>query len=111
MSLEHSPARQKPDGATQSDEPEKAPPDPQDYWNSLINETEAGDFLGLSDRAMQKMRQRGGGSRFIRISARCIRYRRIDLKTWADARLRSSTSDPGQARPPPDADPAPLPSK
>ncbi len=66
------------------------------YWHSLVDESESADFLDLTPRSMQAMRQRGGGPRFIRISARCIRYRRIDLKAWADARMRSSTSDPGQ---------------
>ena len=78
---------------------EEVPPSGQDpgYWYSLINEDESADFLDLTSRTMQAMRQHGNGPRFIRISARCIRYRRIDLKTWADARMRSSTSDPGQA--------------
>ncbi len=67
------------------------------FWEALINEKEAGAFLGLSDRAMQKMRQTGGGPRYVHISSRCLRYRRIDLRTWADARMRSSTSDPGEA--------------
>ncbi len=67
------------------------------YWHELIPETKAAEFLNLTPRSMQAMRQRGGGSRFIRISARCIRYRRIDLKAWADARMRKSTSDTGQA--------------
>ena len=65
------------------------------FWHELIDEKAAGDFLGITDRTMQTMRQRGGGPRYVSISARCLRYRRIDLKTWADSRLRSSTSDPG----------------
>ena len=74
------------------------PSDPgHDYWNALVDENVAAEFLKVTPRSMQAMRQRGGGSRFIRISARCIRYRRIDLKAWADACLRSSTSDPGEA--------------
>ena len=72
-------------------------PNDPGYWHSLIDEKEAGEFLGLSDRAMQKYRQTGGGSPFIRISSRCIRYRRADLRAWADARMRSSTSDPDVA--------------
>ena len=66
------------------------------YWHSLIPETEAAEFLDMTSRSMQAMRQRGGGPRFIRISSRCIRYRRTDLRAWADARMRSSTSDPDQ---------------
>ena len=68
-----------------------------DYWHALINEKEGGAFLDLTDRAMQGYRQRGDGPRFIRLSSRCIRYRRIDLKAWAETRIRTSTSDPGQA--------------
>ncbi len=68
-----------------------------DFWFQLIDETAAAEFLDLTPRSMQAMRQRGGGPRFIRISARCIRYRRIDLKAWADALMRSSTSDQGEA--------------
>ena len=65
------------------------------YWYELINEREAGRFVGLTDRTMQAHRQRGGGSRYIALSKRCVRYRRIDLKEWADTRVRRSTSDPG----------------
>ena len=71
--------------------------DNHDYWYALINEKEAGAFLGLTVRALQAMRQRGDGCRFIRLSSRCIRYRRADLKAWAEARLRTSTADDGQA--------------
>ena len=93
MSLEHSPARNADaaihGGGVGVPEADVA------YWNTLIDERAAGDFLGLTDRTMQKFRQQGGGCRYIVISSRCIRYRRCDLKVWADARLRSSTSDHG----------------
>ena len=82
------------------------PPDPKaatvisgrdnDYWQSLVNERDAGAFLGLTDRTMQALRQRGGGPKYILLSSRCIRYRRIDLRIWANARMRASTSDPGE---------------
>ncbi len=77
--------------------PPKEPISPEDFWNSLINEKAAANYLDLTDRSMQAFRQRGGGPRYIMISSRCIRYRRVDLKTWADARMRSSTSDSGEA--------------
>ena len=68
-----------------------------DFWFQLINETVAAEFLNLTPRSMQAMRQRGGGPNFCRLSARCIKYRRVDLKNYADDRLRSSTSDPDEA--------------
>ena len=66
-----------------------------DYWLSLIDEKVAADFLDVTTRTMQSLRQRGGGPRFMRLSARCIRYTRPDLKAWADERLRTSTADLG----------------
>ncbi len=99
MSLQHSPARAT-DTAIQSGGSSPAPTGPegeQDYWHSLIDEKAAADFLGMTDRFMQHRRQQGGGCRYIVISSRCIRYRRIDLRAWSEARLRSSTSDHGQA--------------
>ncbi len=94
MSLEHSPVRDN-QGARATSGAD--PPSDPDYWNALINEQLAAEFLGLTTRSMQSMRQRGGGPQFFRFSSRCIRYTRALLKAYADARMRASTSDPGQA--------------
>lgn len=61
--------------------------------DALLDEVQAGAFLGLTPRALQAMRQRGGGPLFVRISSRCIRYRRRDLIAWTESRLARSTSD------------------
>lgn len=73
----------------------EAPPAGADYWHALVDEKAAAAFLGLSPRTIQDYRQRGSGPRYIAISPRCLRYRRIDLRQWAESRLRASTSDPG----------------
>lgn len=65
------------------------------YWLSLIDEKEAADFLHVTTRTVQNLRQRGGGPRFMRLSARCIRYTRAHLRSWAEEHVRASTSDPG----------------
>ena len=67
------------------------------FWYSLIDEEAAAGFLDLSVRTMQGYRYKGGGARYVCISSRCVKYRRIDLREWAEARMRTSTSDPGQA--------------
>ena len=67
-------------------------------WFALINETEAARFLGVSVRSMQGFRYRGGGPRFVRISSRCIKYRRIDLRAWSEHLLRTGTSDHSMAQ-------------
>ncbi len=96
MSLEHHRARSVPAAVTGTDGSPRGPPDASDYWHALIDEKGAANFLKLTDRTMQAYRQKGGGPRYIRLSSRCLRYRRIDLRDWADARVRTSTSDPGR---------------
>jgi hypothetical protein len=66
-----------------------------DYWDALIDEDVAANFVGVTPRTLQKRRQAGTGPPFIKISERCIRYTRRRLKQWADGYLRRSTSDPG----------------
>lgn len=61
--------------------------------NRLINEKEAALFLGYTVRALQNWRIRGGGPKFVKVSARSIRYRFRDLLTWSESLLVSSTSE------------------
>jgi predicted DNA-binding transcriptional regulator AlpA len=68
------------------------------YLDRLVNEREAADFLGYTTRALQNWRVRGGGPKFVKISARSVRYRRRDLMEWIEGRLRANTSDVGAAR-------------
>jgi hypothetical protein len=95
MSLEHSPARSDPKAVMGMDGSPRGPPDASDYWQSLIDEKLAAEFLKLSQRTLQGYRYRGGGPKYIALSSRCVRYRRIDLLRWAEAHMRTSTSDPG----------------
>ncbi len=64
-----------------------------DYLDRLINENEAAGFIGYTIRALQGWRVKGGGPKFIKVSARSIRYRRRDLIGWAEAHLKASTSE------------------
>jgi predicted DNA-binding transcriptional regulator AlpA len=63
----------------------------------LLAEKEAAKILGFSERTLQKWRNLGGGPLFVRVSARAVRYRQVDLDNWIEARLRTPTSDPGNA--------------
>jgi len=63
-----------------------------DYWNGFITETDAADFLCQSVRTLQKWRVTGFGPQFYK-PGRSVRYRRSDLKTWADARVKRHTSE------------------
>jgi predicted DNA-binding transcriptional regulator AlpA len=64
-----------------------------DYLDRLINEKKAAELLGYTVRALQGWRVRGGGPAYVKVSSRSIRYRRRDLVAWAEARLKSSTSE------------------
>lgn len=68
---------------------------PADPFSPLLTETEAAKYLNLTNRALQSWRYQGRGPRFVKISARAIRYRLEDLEAWVTERLRCSTSDPG----------------
>lgn len=100
MPPEHSPALgTAPDSGTAM--PELPPAEtggaylPDEFWFALIDEKEAGRFLDLGVRTMQKYRQNGNGPKFVRLSGRCVKYRRFDCNVWNESRLRASTSDPG----------------
>ena len=96
MSLEHDAIQNTPpvSNGTGRGKP-RAPISEHDYWNALIDEKAAADFLGLSERTMQSYRQRGCGPPYLALSSRCLRYTRIKCKGWAEDKIRTSTSDPG----------------
>ncbi len=73
-------------------DPAHSPEGRQD-WYPLVDEKGAAEFLGLSTRTMQGLRQKGSGPRYVALSQRCVRYRRSDLVQWCDQHLRNSTSD------------------
>lgn len=52
-----------------------------------LDEKGAGEFLDLSPRTLQRWRSMKPpqGPRFLRYSARCVRYRIDDLVAWRDA--------------------------
>lgn len=69
-----------------------------DRLDELVNEERAAKFLGVTKRALRNWRVRGGGPKYVRVSSRCIRYRRRDLLNWVEARVRENTSDMGVAQ-------------
>jgi hypothetical protein len=73
MSLEHAPDR---DGFA----PQKA----------------VADFIGLSERTMERLRLDGRGPAFYKFGRR-VMYRWRDVLAWADGQRRTSTSDKGEA--------------
>lgn len=67
-----------------------------DLPQRFLRTPEAGRFLGLSGRTLEKHRVYGTGPRYRKIGGRVV-YALDDLRAWADRGLRTSTSDPGVA--------------
>ena len=65
--------------------------------SDMLNQREAAKLIGVSPFTMNGWRHRRTGPPFIRISSRCVKYRRADVLAWLEAR-RVETSDRIQAR-------------
>ena len=65
----------------------------------LLTTEEAGRYLRLSPRTLERYRVTGEGPRYLKIGRRVL-YRKSDLDEWLKNKSRRSTSDPG-----PDPDP------
>ena len=61
----------------------------------LLTPSDAARVLGVGQRCIENWRHRGGGPRYVRISARCIRYREADLLAWIAERVRRHSADEG----------------
>ena len=67
------------------------------YGEIYLNERQAAEKLGVTASAMQAWRLKGTGPRFVKISARCVRYKESEIDSWAQSLERESTSDTGPA--------------
>ncbi len=55
-------------------------------FQTLLNQEQASEFLGLSPRTLELWRRRGIGPSIIRLSRRSIRYDHADLLNWVASR-------------------------
>ena len=65
--------------------------------DALLRPSQVAQLLGLRPSALDAWRHRGRGPRFVRVSARCVRYRRRDLVSWTEAHLTTTTDRTGDA--------------
>lgn len=57
---------------------------------ALMAAADVARMLGLGGRVLEAWRQRGQGPPFVRLSARCVRYRKADVEAWLAARRITS---------------------
>ncbi len=62
----------------------------------FINTIQAGDYIRLSPRTLEKYRVQGGGPVFFKLGRRVL-YKVEDLDRWAEERRQNSTSDRTQS--------------
>lgn len=60
--------------------------------DALLNEKQAAELRGVTPRALQAWRHRGGGPKFCRLGRR-VQYRTNDLKAWIAKNTHESTSE------------------
>lgn len=58
----------------------------------LLTTEEAANFLGVSMAFLERDRWAGARVPFIKVGSRAVRYRREDLETYIQSRVRKSTS-------------------
>jgi hypothetical protein len=56
-----------------------------------INTADAAQFLSITPRKLEQMRQHGNGPAFVRVTPKCVRYRIKDLVDFQEKNLKRST--------------------
>lgn len=59
----------------------------------LLSTEQAAAWLGVSPRFLTDRRYKGGGPRFIRLSAKVVKYDPSDLRAWLNGRAFGSTAE------------------
>lgn len=59
--------------------------------DQLLMAPDAARYVSLSPSTLAKMRMRGDGPKFIRLSANRVGYRRSDIEAWLKSCERTST--------------------
>lgn len=64
-----------------------------DHPDDLLTSEEVAKWIGTSTQFVELGRMRDYGPRYIRLSARVIRYKRSDVLAWLEFRMHSQTSE------------------
>jgi predicted DNA-binding transcriptional regulator AlpA len=59
----------------------------------LLTEKDLSAWLGISLPSLQRMRARGTGPFFVRLSERRVAYRKSDVEAWLAARITDRIHD------------------
>jgi excisionase family DNA binding protein len=59
---------------------------------TLYDQKETAQRLGICTRTLERLRLTGGGPRFVKIGRRVL-YREADVDAWLETKARASTSE------------------
>lgn len=63
-----------------------------DELDNVLTEAKAARYLGISGAALRLWRSHGEGPRHFKAGEKLVRYRRVDLDAWIEARLSAPTA-------------------
>lgn len=63
-----------------------------DIPDRLLTPREVAAMLGISDKTLERWRGTGEGPLFVRLSGKCVRYRREDVEEFVTTRIATSTA-------------------
>ena len=61
--------------------------------DDLLDTRQVADLLGMSTQWVEIARHKGIGPPYVRITPRCVRYRRSDVKAWLNERCHRWTGE------------------
>jgi predicted DNA-binding transcriptional regulator AlpA len=61
--------------------------------DACMRTPEAATYVALAESTLTKMRLTGDGPPFVKVGPRAVAYRKIDLDSWLETRVRRSTSE------------------
>jgi predicted DNA-binding transcriptional regulator AlpA len=65
----------------------------------LLDTRQVADLLGMSVAWVEIARHKGSGPAYVRVTPRCVRYRRSDVKAWLNERCHCWTGEYTQSDP------------
>jgi predicted DNA-binding transcriptional regulator AlpA len=61
--------------------------------DELLDTRQVADLLGMSVAWVEIARHKGSGPAYVRVTPRCVRYRRSDVKAWLNERCHRWTGE------------------
>jgi len=61
--------------------------------NAFMDRAMTARYADVTVRFLENRAIKGGGPPFVRVSAKCVKYRKKDVDAWADSLLVGSTSE------------------